>query len=289
MKWRIATRSPCRGSRRRRIIGSSRAPGKEAAVSSLNSVKRESWFRRLTLAGSRARRRALAQLGVERTRTSNLPVQTLAFLLLVATGIAVVSFATGSLSSNVAIGIATAMITIAGLLVATLQWRAGLAEKAIDAFYQRIAFANQMRVAASEDLSIEDEAEIARRRPLDYRFFVYTEIDSLEYATIRYRFGLGMSHLIAERAVRHFQRRCETKVFFDFAGRCATEGAYLPETKRTVASILERVGLKERWPETDAVVAKLRQRAEEDAAEDALPAQVRQSEPSRVAGIAERD
>ena len=244
------------------------------------SVKREPLYRRFMSGESRARRRALARIGVERTRTSNLPVQTLAFLLLVATATAVVSFVTGSLSSNVAIGIATAMITIAGLLVATLQWRAGLAEKAIDAFYRRIAFANQMRVAASEDLRTEDEAEIARRRPLDYRFFVYTEIDSLEYATVRYRFGLGMSHLIAERAVRHFRHRCDTKVFFDFAGQCASEGAYLPETKRIVASILDKVGRNAGWPETDAVVEEIRRRAELDSAEDVLPTPGRESEPS---------
>jgi hypothetical protein len=190
-------------------------------------------------------------------------------LLLLVTAIAIVSFATGSLSSNVAFGLATAMITTAGLLVASLQWRAGLAEKAIDAFYQRIAFANKMRVSASEDLETEDEAEIARLRPLDYRFFVFTEIDSLEYAAVRYRFGLGMSHLIAERAVKHFERRCETKVFFDVAGRCAVDGAYLPETQRTVASILERVGRKKEWPETAALVEAIRETAENDSAEDA--------------------
>jgi hypothetical protein len=193
----------------------------------------------------------------------------LGVLLLAATTIAVVTFATGSLSGNVAIGIATAMITTSGLLVATLQWRAGLAEKAIDAFYQRIAFANKMRVSASEDLRTADEAEIARLRPLEYRFFVYTEIDSLEYATVRYHFGLGMTHMIAERAVMHFQRRCEAKTFFDIAGECAFEGAYLPETKRVVASILQRVGKDARWPETLAVVETIRERARADADEEA--------------------
>jgi hypothetical protein len=244
-----------------------RGKGKEASVV---DPQRESLFRRFGYGASRARRQWLARIGVERTRTSNLPVQTLAFLLLVLTAIAVVSFATGSLSSHAAIGIATAMITIASLLVATLQWRAGLAEKAIDAFYQRIAYANKMRVAASEHNNTADEAEIARQRAIEFRFFVYTEIDSLEYATLRYRFGLGMSHLIAERAVRHFRGRCETKAFFDIAGKCAIDGAYLPETKRTVASILETVGEKKHWPETAAVVARIRQRAETDAAEDTL-------------------
>lgn len=230
------------------------------------ALERESLIRRL-ISGSRARRQALARLGVERTRTSNLPVITLAVLLLVATAIAIFSFATGSLSSSLAVGIATAMITIAGLLVATLQWRAGLAEKAIDAFYQRIAFANRMRVRVSEDLGTADEADIARQRPLDYRFFVYTEIDSLEYTTLRYRFGLGMSHLIAERAVRHFERRCESRPFFDVAADCAVEGAYLTETKRVVANILERVGKKQRWPDAGSMAEHIRDAVKAESAD----------------------
>lgn len=134
------------------------------------------------------------------------------------------------------------MITVAGLLVAVLQWRAGLAEKALDTLYKRIALANQMRLNVSEGLETDDESEIARERPDDYRFFVFTEIDSLEYAAVRYRFGLGMTDLIADRAVAHFRRRCEeSDQFRQTAETCVDRGAYFDDTKNAVTNILASI------------------------------------------------
>lgn len=209
------------------------------------------------------RRRQLAQLGVRRSRASDLPIWVLAVLLVVAAAVAIAAALAGALSSDLAVGAATAVVTIAGLLVALLQWRAGLAEKALDALYARIALSNQMRLGASDGLDCHDEAEIAAARPDDYRFFVYTEIDSLEYATVRYRFGLGMTDLIADRAIRHFRRRCDTPIFLEIASDCATEGAYFPETKQVVQRIIESRGARpptmaeatappERRPQTSA-------------------------------------
>jgi hypothetical protein len=206
---------------------------------SAGAVKRELLLRLVGVVPDR-RRQKLAQLGITKSRTSDLPVWILATLLAAAAAVATGAVATHSLSSDVAIGAASAMITVAGLLVAVLQWRAGLAEKALDALYQRIAFANQMRVKASEGLGSDDESEIARERPTDYRFFVFTEIDSLEYAAVRYRFGLGMTDLIADRAVDHFRRRCETSdQFWQTARECVTEGAYFEDTKAIVTKILD--------------------------------------------------
>jgi len=49
-----------------------------------------------------------------------------------------------------------------------------------------------MRLDAFKQGETDDEAEVARQHEERYRFYVFTEIDSLEYAARRYRFGLGL-------------------------------------------------------------------------------------------------
>src|SRR5919201_3252471 len=70
-------------------------------------------------------RKELEQLGVRRSRTSNAPVWALAGLLLIAAGSATVGAVTHSLSAQTAVGRAADVLTVAGLLVAVLQWRLG--------------------------------------------------------------------------------------------------------------------------------------------------------------------
>jgi hypothetical protein len=203
-------------------------------------LEREPPLRRLLQLSSRERKRELERLGISRSRSSDLPVWALAALLVAAGALAIVAAATHSLSTDLAIGMATAVITVAGLLVAVLQWRAGLAEKAVDALYQRIALANKMRIEAFRGLKTDDEAVLLRERPVDYRFFVFTEIDSLEHAVQRYRLGLGMSAVIVDRAVRHFQVRCDSETFRRTALECVGDSAYFPETKCMVKAIVRR-------------------------------------------------
>jgi len=183
----------------------------------------------------------LRKLGITKSRSADVPIWVLIALLVAAAGVLVGAAFTHSLSGDVAIAGATAVITVAGLLVAVLQWRAGLAEKALDALYQRITLANKMRLSASDAAESINEDEIARKEPDNYRFFVFTEIDSLEYAAVRYRFGLGMTDLIARRAVDHFMRRCEERTFLETAHFCIDDGAYLDYTKKIVPKIFEDV------------------------------------------------
>jgi hypothetical protein len=194
---------------------------------------------RVLAARSRVRQE-LKRLGIKRSRTSNAPVWILVTLLAIAAGSATIGALTRSLTPEAAVGLAAVVLTVAGLLVAVLQWRHGLAEKAFDALYQRIALANQMRLEAFKDLDTDDEQEVARKRPELYRFFVYTEIDSVEYAARRYQFGLGLNADIVDRAVRHFRGRCgDSETFRLTAAKCAEEGAYFDETKEFVKSILD--------------------------------------------------
>lgn len=116
-----------------------------------------------------------------------------------------------------------------------------------------------MRIESFKGLKTDDHAVLLRERPIDYRFFVFTEIDSLEYATIRYQYGLGMSGLIVDRAVKHFQRRCEeSPEFRATAEDCATNGAYLEGTKRVVTNVVKRVDRSARATNAQRVLPAVR-------------------------------
>jgi hypothetical protein len=184
-------------------------------------------------------REALKERGITRSPTSNAPVWVLVTLLAIAAGSATIGAATHSLSTQTAIGLAAAVLTVAGLLVAVLQWRHGLSEKAFDALYQRIAMANKMLLEVFKEVGSDKEHDGSGEPPELYRFFVFTEIDSLECAAQRYRFGLGMNEAIVDRAVRHFESRCESETFCRTAVDCASKGAYFPDTKKTVKKIVE--------------------------------------------------
>lgn len=186
------------------------------------------------------RRNRLERLGVRRSITSSAPVWALAGLLLLAAGSAAVGAATHSLSMQTAVGLAAAVLTVAGLFVAVLQWRLGLSEKAFDALFDRIRLANEMRLDAFKGLDSGDDEAAAKISSERYRFFVFTEIDSLEHAVQRYRLGLGMSAVIVDRAVRHFQIRCGSETFRRTALACVGGSAYFPETKCMVEAIVRR-------------------------------------------------
>jgi hypothetical protein len=183
----------------------------------------------------------LERLKIRRSRTSDAPVWILVSLLAIAAGSATVGAMTGKLDTQTAVGLAAAVLTVAGLLVAVLQWRAGLSEKAFDALYGRIKMANDMRLQAFKDMEAVSESEVAATRPELYKFFVYTEIDSLEYAARRYRFGLGMNRDIVRRALQHFQSRCRSELFCSTAEECTDVGSgYFPETREMVRSIVDK-------------------------------------------------
>lgn len=187
----------------------------------------------------REHKRELKRLGVSRSRRSDAQLWLLAALLIAAAASAAIGAATHKLTGQSAVALAAVGISVAGLLVGLLQWRNGLAEKAFDALYARIAMANQMRLEAFGELTNEQEEKVSTDREQPYRFFVYSEIDSLEYAARRYRFGLGLSAHIFYRAVRHFRTRCTSPTFRRVAESCVKDGGYFEDTKTLVLQLLD--------------------------------------------------
>jgi len=159
-------------------------------------------------------------------------------LFAVAVGAAIGAL-TRSFSAEATVRLATVVVPVAGLLVAVVQWRRGLGEKALDALYDRIELANRMQREALQSLDADEEEKTAADRLERYTLFVYTEIDSLEYAVRRYRFGLSLNADIVHRAVRHFRSRCaSSETFMVTAAECISQGAYFEDTKITVGLIL---------------------------------------------------
>jgi hypothetical protein len=170
---------------------------------------------------------------------SEVPLWGLGSLLGVLAAAALLGVVTRNLDGETAVPLFAVILTVAGLLVAVLQWRHGLAEKGFDALYQRIELANRVRLEAFKEIHSNDEEKVAAEEKELYRFYVFTEIDSLEYSMRRYRSGFGLKADIVDRAVRHFRGRCQNSgVFATTAEACAREGAYFEETKRAVGSIL---------------------------------------------------
>lgn len=187
----------------------------------------------------------LEELDIRRSVLGSVPLVILAGLLLVALGGSVAAVLAGRMTTELAVSFGATGIAVGGLLVAVLQWRLGLAEKAFDALYGRIGLANEMRLKAFEGVDRHDEEAAATTHEERYRFFVYTEIDSLEYAVRRYQFGLGMTADITARAVGHFESRCRNEAFRAHALSCAADGAYFEATKDLVGHIVRRVAAEE--------------------------------------------
>jgi hypothetical protein len=100
-------------------------------------------------------RRELEQVGIRRSHASDAPVWILVSLLAIAAAAASIGAATRSLTAQAAVALSAVVVTVAGLLVALLQWRQGLAEKAFDALYERIALANKVRLEAFKDIKTD--------------------------------------------------------------------------------------------------------------------------------------
>lgn len=206
-------------------------------------VERSSARQRLRMLFGRGEdvRDELEGLHIERSKLGWLPIGLLVVLLAALIVSGALAVATGTMTGQLFVSLLATSIAVVGVLVAVLQWRLGLSEKAFDALYARIGLANEMRLKAEEGAKEDDDAAKARNEER-YRFFVFTEIDSLEYAVRRYEFGLGMTADITGRAVRHFRSRCEDPKFREVALACAVNGAYFTTTKELVSQIIDEEG-----------------------------------------------
>ncbi len=136
-------------------------------------------------------------------------------------------------------------LTFEILLLGLWQWRAQRSEISLDRYFDRLELANKYRLeyfgkyaeACATDGAVQGED---RQRAVQqfYFFYVFTEIDSLEYAARRYHYGY-MPDDLAERAVLTFENRCRHSPAFWVAANELTT-AYPKDIKDLIEIALAR-------------------------------------------------
>ena len=173
------------------------------------------------------------------------PVVVAAAIVGVAGTAALVSLsAAGALQVEVASQGTAAILTVGALGFGVWQWRLATAEKSLDTLYARIDLANQRRLDAQGRLRESGERrgrELSEDEgDLFFDYFVFTEIDNLEYATQKYVLGL-LRPAVADRAVTLFEERCRKDDFRERAKELVKEGTYFDLTRKLVPKIADRV------------------------------------------------
>jgi hypothetical protein len=127
-------------------------------------------------------------------------------------GVAVILVGVASDKTTEGAAAATAVVFA---IVGLWQWRSGRHEASLDRFYERLALANELVLEAYESAARARQAgagdALATKVAENvFRYYVYTEMDNLEYAIEKYRKGF-MDERLAFRALRSFQDRCKNR------------------------------------------------------------------------------
>jgi hypothetical protein len=162
---------------------------------------------------------------------------------LAGTAALVTASAVGELKVDVASQGTAAILTSGALLFGVWQWRLATTERSLDTLYARIDLANQRQLDAhghSRDSGNPRSRELSENElQLFFDYFVFTEIDNLEYATQKYVLGL-LRPAVADRAVTLFRQRCRRDDFRDKAEELVEKGTYFPLTRRLVPEIAKQ-------------------------------------------------
>ena len=127
---------------------------------------------------------------------------------------------------------AATTLTTGALLFAVLQWRAATSERALDKLYDRLDLANDRRLEACPD-------PVAKAKDL-YTYYVFTEIDNVEYAIQKYELGFTTPAVTA-RVLRRFDHTCGRNARFrELVTDLIAEASYFDGTKAAIKKILER-------------------------------------------------
>jgi hypothetical protein len=142
---------------------------------------------------------------------------------------------------------AASIFTADAVLLAAWQWRAQRREVSLEAYFARLDVPNERRLAYYEKVidAIDKAAErpaLARAIEQFYIFYMYAELDNLEYAMTKYVNG-GMASDLAERAVRTFTTRCAQSRDFQETAAMAVQGSgYSEAFEELVTEIVQRAG-----------------------------------------------
>jgi hypothetical protein len=187
--------------------------------------------------------RVVERYGLTRRRRKQLLLG--AFILVVAAAeVCLVLFGLRGQTLADRAGVAASLLTADAILLAWWQWRAQRREVALEAYFARLDLPNQRRLAYYEQvLALGDaagNAAVATALEQFYLFYVYAELDNLEYALTKYADG-DMSAGLAERAVQTFLSRCRQSADFrERAGQAVAASGYSATFEALVRDLLAR-------------------------------------------------
>ena len=169
-------------------------------------------------------------------------------LVLAVATTAVVTLISRRYDAGTAIRAATPAIGLVALLLGAWQWRRVRHESAIDKFYDRLHTANEMRLAA---------VDCTKDRWILEDFYVFTEMDNLEYAIHKYKDGF-MSRSMTNRALTTFENRCDNiRGFRDLVRKYHNEG-YSDEARHVIKELarLDKIAPESAPPSEPGPVAR---------------------------------
>jgi hypothetical protein len=148
--------------------------------------------------------------------------------------------------------VAASLFTADAILVALWQWRAQRREVSLEAYFARLNVPNERRLAYYQQAfalsDVVGKQALANALEQYYIFYVYAELDNLEYAMTKYADG-SMSAELAERAVETFVSRCQQSNDFRKLARIAvTDSGYTTSFEAFVRELAER-GIVEGQPD----------------------------------------
>lgn len=178
-------------------------------------------------------RRLLEELECEQPAGAQLSTRLLPALIAAVTLIvisAVIVFAKELHHAGVTIEIGS-IVVAATLAFGIFQWRAALEKDALEKYQAEIKEANEKRLQWQSIPELMKEHYPTDR---EHCFYVYQQLDNLEFAIERYLRGFTSAYT-ASRAVLTFKSKCEAAGFRDLAKMLVQRGSYSPSVKRIVA------------------------------------------------------
>jgi hypothetical protein len=186
----------------------------------------------------------VAMFGLSRLPAARLTSRAFAAALL-AVSAAVTVVAALRLPASTTVNLGAVLLAVDTLVLGLSQYWALRQENSLDHLYERIHLGNLMRVEYEQSrpdsrdryvgaAALHGETRATRAR---FLFYVFTEMDNLEYAIEKYRHGF-MSELLADRALRTFVARLRRVRFRDAVSSHYRDAPYTPETRRVIEMML---------------------------------------------------
>lgn len=138
--------------------------------------------------------------------------------------------------------VAVATATLGTLLVGFRQWRNARHEISIDKYYERLEVANHRQDdnhTSVHEMMRSSTPEISGETP-EVLFYIYAELDNLEYVIEKYRFGF-MNCSQACRGLRTFQLRCWSEHFRRIVRHRVHAGDYNARTRNVVKKVYDTI------------------------------------------------